>query len=143
MKTITELAYDAIVQLNLIPKENVGINSVIHENWDGVARIVVEEEMTNPEDESQFGTLTWITRFNVNCLCRDRTKAEALGKTVANTVYATFMEYELARTCEILSIMRKESTTTNIKGREEFQSLQYFEVLHKIRPQSVQSIEPV
>jgi hypothetical protein len=131
MKTISELAFDAVIAFELVPTENVGINSVIDADWDGETRIIITEGNTNFEDH-QLGTIAQTTVLTIYVLARDRELAVETCKTAGNAVFGTIEKLERKKGYGILAITRFQSGIKNIADRTEFESFRSFNVTNTI-----------
>jgi hypothetical protein len=126
---LANLAQNAILAENLLPTENVGINSVLDADWNGTPRIIVSTGETRSEDESQFGTLTAITPLTIHVLAADRQTALELCRSAAEAVLATFSEMETQRNTPVLCVTLTNKSIKNLADRTEFEAAWNFEIL--------------
>ncbi len=131
MKTVAELARDAIMALNAVPAENVGIDEVVRENWNGVTRIVVSEGETIP-DECQLGLLSQTTPLTISCFTNDRQEAQNICRQIAQAVYRAMENLEHKKGSGILAITRGSSSVTNTSDCRGFIASRTFNVVNRI-----------
>ncbi len=105
MKTICEMAYTAIVNLNIVPKKNVGIDDVVREDWGGMTRIVISEGDSMSE-EGQLGTIAQTTTLRIDVYAKERDVARNVCMRAGTVVYTVFELLERRRSCGILAVMR-------------------------------------
>ena len=126
---LADLARETILAENLLPAENIGINSVLDADWDGTPRIIVSEGESRPEDETQFGTLTEVTALTVYVLAADRQSALEVCRSAAEAVFAKFSEMERQRNTPVLCVTITNKSIKNIADRTEFEAAWNFEIL--------------
>jgi hypothetical protein len=128
MKTISELAYDAIIPLNLTPAADVGINAVVDADWDGTPRILITESEAEIE-ECQIGTIAQTAVLTIYCLAADRVTAMAICRQAAEAAFALMESLEGQPEEGILGMMRNTTLCRNIADRNEFEALRTFTVI--------------
>ncbi|MDR0608737.1 MAG: hypothetical protein LBG58_01340 [Planctomycetaceae bacterium] len=131
MKTISELAYDAIIALNLIPAENVGINAVISADWNGETRIIVSESESEQEGH-QLGAIAQTTVLTIYVLSRNHNTALNFCLTAGKAVYKAIEKLERKQGYGILAITRYQNGIKNVTDRTEFEAFRSFNVINKI-----------
>jgi hypothetical protein len=126
---LADIVLEAILAENLLPAENIGINSVLDADWDGTPRIIVSVGETRPEDETQFGTLTEITTLTIFVLAADRQSALEWCRSAAEAVLVKFSEMEKQRNTPVLCVTVTSKSIKNIADRTEFEAAWNFEIL--------------
>ncbi|GHT29242.1 hypothetical protein FACS18942_10290 [Planctomycetales bacterium] len=132
--SIISIAKDAVAALNLVPAENIGVQAVYDADWQGETKIIISEEQTTAEDETQEEPLSYRTVLNVYCGSKDRNTACDIGRAAANAVYAAFvnLERKSGLTNRIFSITKNMKTISNVPGREEFEAGRSFNIIHNL-----------
>jgi hypothetical protein len=131
MKTVSELAFDAIIEQNLILSENVGIGVVNISDWNGELRIVVKEDDSEIE-QSQLQSIAQTTVLTVGVLSRTRDEAVTKCKLVSEYVYRYIEKLERKRGYGILAITKFQNGISNITDRTEFEAFRSFNVTNTI-----------
>jgi hypothetical protein len=133
MKTISELAYDAIIVANIVPSENVGINSVIDADWNGETRIIVSEGDSELENH-QFGAIGQTGVLTIYVLSGDRNTAYETCRVAGNAAFRAIEKLERKQGYGILAITRLSSGIKNVTDRTEFEAFRSFNVTNTINP---------
>lgn len=131
MKTIAEIALETIVTLDLVSIDNIGINAVIFEGWDGVTQIVISEGDTIPE-EHQLGVLSQTTSLTIQCYSEGRDIALSICRQIERAVYLAITKLECKGGTGILAIMRDSRGAKNMSDNRGFVAFCSFNVLNTI-----------
>lgn len=131
MITIADLARDAIVAQNMLPAENVGIDDVVYDAYDGVTRIIIKEGDAVP-DEYFDGPLTQTTPLLIECYNESRDEALTLCRQAATAVYRTLSILEHRKGSGILSIDPDGNGVKSTPDGRGFAAFYSFNVLNRI-----------
>ncbi|MDR1959384.1 MAG: hypothetical protein LBQ54_10160 [Planctomycetaceae bacterium] len=132
MKTISEHAREAILALNLIPAEDVGIQSVLDSSWNGTPPRILISEGENNIEECQFGAVAQTTLLTIFGLSADRDTAITLCRQAAKAAFARIESLERKPGYGILAITRDASRVGNIPDSTEFEAFRSFHVINTI-----------
>ncbi len=131
MKSVCELAYDAVVASNIVSKKNVAIDAVVYSDWDGVARIKISEGDSAPE-EGQMGPIAQTTPLTVAVFDKDRDKALQICKAAADAIYKAIENLERKPGSGILAILRGTNGVSNTVENKGFAAFRTFNVINTI-----------
>jgi hypothetical protein len=131
MKTVSELAYDAIVIAEILPTENIGIDSVIDRDWNGETRIVITEGDAEIEG-TQFGAVGQTSVLTVYALSADRKTAIETCRDAGRAAYKAIEKLERKQGYGILAITVLENGVKNVEERNEFEAFRSYNVINKI-----------
>ncbi|MDR1270634.1 MAG: hypothetical protein LBK82_14020 [Planctomycetaceae bacterium] len=132
MKTISELAYEAIIESELFPEENVAINNVIHSDWNGSLRVLISEGDGDVDTETQFGAIAQTTVLTIAVLSNSREEAVMAGKQVSEIAFQHIEKLERKQGYGILAITKFQNGIKNVTDRDEFEAYRSFNVLNSI-----------
>jgi hypothetical protein len=130
---LADIVQEAILAENLLPAENIGINSVLDADWDGTPRIIVSAGMTRDIETTQLNTLiSQITELKISCLSANRGNAVSLGTSAADAVYNKLTALSYILGSGILFVKKISDSVFNIPDRTEFVFETNFEILNKL-----------
>jgi hypothetical protein len=132
MKTISELAYNAIIEANITDTENVGINTVINSDWNGTLRIIIAEDGGNVDSETQFGAIAQTTVLHIEVLSSNRNEAVEKCHLAAQHAFRYIEKLERKQGYGILAITKNQNGIENIPDSHEFKAFRSFNVLNSI-----------
>ena len=127
---VKELAHETLIAAKILPKENVLID-VINPDWEGWTQIYITSEPMEPEDQTQFGIVSAVTKMAIHVIAQKREDAKNIGHTAATAAYNKFTQLERMRGSGILCITFLETNVFQIQQRAEYQSTFTFRILHK------------
>jgi hypothetical protein len=130
--TLSGIAKEAVLSLNLILDGNVGVNEITYSDWNGETRILVIEGESVAEDETQFEVLNQRTTLTVFCLSADRDEAVSLCQQAAAEVFRVFSEMTDDWESKILYIGKQKSDILNLPDQNIYKAARTFDILNSI-----------
>ena len=126
---LTGLAREAIIAKNIIPDEDVLLD-VVNPHWDGMPKLYIVTEPTQPADETQFGAISAETILKIVGIAEDRHVASGITRQAVSAFHEAFTELEQTPRSGILCVTFIENNLFQIPERSEFQAFFSFRILH-------------
>ena len=128
---ITDIAYNAVIALGLVPEDNVKVGVIIDPDWDGKPLIDITTNPAKPEDVTQTGIISVMTPLAIHCVAVNREEAWNVVRQAALAVYQKFTALELQPKSGIYCITFGEYNIVPIPERDAFKAFVSFNILHK------------
>lgn len=129
MTDICAIALDILQnQPQVIPAENVTIQTFLHADWDGRDRIMITSSPSSYEEEP-IGIMK--STLTIHCLSKSRSEAVVTNLSAKYFIRKGFEALERDDTSGIVSICLYSINVENIQNRNEFCASTAFEVLYR------------
>ena len=128
---LTDIAYNAIIALGLVPDDHVNVGTIINPDSTGKPVIDITVNPAKPEDVTQTGIISVTTPLAIHCVAATRTEAWNVVRQAALAVYQKFTALERQPKSGIYCITFGEYLVAPIQDRTEFHAHVAFNILHK------------
>lgn len=132
MKTIAEIAHDAILATNLVTEDRIAVGEIDYHDWDGLPRVVVIEEESAPPEEYQFGPIAQTTPLVLRCCAETREETIKLCNRIAVAVLQTLERMEHDKNSGVLAVTRGGNGSDATTDGNGFEASRQFNVLNRI-----------